>query len=184
MSTDPLETAIFQRDCWEQQANQERRRYERLRGKLNHERLEQMKYVYTGPGGIDPQTPEEAEAGRRAEQQGDVIEQMLIAFHDGGPSAAGINRHIERMTAAARVLIDEVEKAINDEGERISWQGFGAETTFAKAVRARILPESKPDAAVDAVTGMIERFDDIADPAQMAREIVAAVDKARRNGER
>ena len=42
--------------------------------------------------------------------------------------------------------IEKIGKAINDEGEKISWQGFGAETTFAVAVLARLTTPAKPTA--------------------------------------
>ena len=35
---------------------------------------EKFRYVYTGPGGIDPQTPEEAERGRAKEEQDKPLE--------------------------------------------------------------------------------------------------------------
>ena len=46
----------------------------------------------------------------------------------------------------------EWEKAIQDEGDRIGWQGFGAETTFAKAVRARLFPPAVEKTAEERVT--------------------------------
>jgi hypothetical protein len=63
-----------------------------------------------------------------------LVERMLVAFSQHRHKA----RQIDGMTAALNVALDATEKEIQDEGDRISWQGFGAETTFAKAVRARL----------------------------------------------
>lgn len=48
--------------------------------------------------------------------------------------------------------LDEVEDAINREGERTSWQGFGAETSFSVAVRARLTPKPVERVTVGGLT--------------------------------
>ncbi len=69
-----------------------------------------------------------------------VVDRMLSAFDDVamGYCEFTAEARIEAMTAALNVALDAMEKEIQDEGDRISWRGFGAETTFAKAVRARL----------------------------------------------
>ena len=62
---------------------------------------------------------------------------------------AAIAEHVQYSSEAAqepRFTLAEIEAAIQAEGDRISWQGFGAETTFAKAVCARFSP-APPDRA-------------------------------------
>jgi hypothetical protein len=65
------------------------------------------------------------------------------------PVTQGYRLRMANALAAVRPLIEAArdkqwEMAIQDEGDRISWQGFGAETTFAKAVRARLTPTPEP----------------------------------------
>jgi hypothetical protein len=57
---------------------------------------------------------------------------------------AAVRPQIEAAAREGYWKQEDVEKAIQDEGDRISWQGFGAETTFAKAVRARLTPTPEP----------------------------------------
>ena len=66
---------------------------------------------------------------------------------------ASLEEHIASLIPSApqpaqepRYTLDEIAAAIQAEGDRISWQGFGAETTFAKAVCARFSP-APPDRA-------------------------------------
>jgi hypothetical protein len=71
-----------------------------------------------------------------------ILAQAIEAARKAGVQADGFiaNNLAVTVTAAAQVLNDAWEKAIQDEGDKISWQGFGAETTFAKAVRSRLFP--------------------------------------------
>jgi hypothetical protein len=70
----------------------------------------------------------------------------------------------------------EWEKAIQEEGDRISWQGFGAETSFAKAVRARLdrLPEPTLQEKVEKILKNHERR--VTSHVALAAEIVAALE--------
>ena len=77
-----------------------------------------------------------------------------------------------------RYTLDEIAAAIQAEGDRISWQGFGAETTFAKAVCARFSP-APPDRAVEAVKNLFQmRSDQRQFMGRTPEEIVAAVRQA------
>jgi uncharacterized membrane protein YcjF (UPF0283 family) len=164
MSTDPLSEALYQRDKWERQAYQLQRELDKVRGELNHERLEQM--------------------SNKTEQQGDVIERMLdaseVVVGDSWRSYCAEDQANSRkaMTAAARVLLYEALDEIEQTAKVVSL-GCMQVTMLQQRLRARILPASKPDAAVEAVgkvladLGIGYKVDDISD--STLAQIVAAV---------
>ena len=98
---------------------------------------------------------------------------------------ASLEEHIASLIPAApqpaqepRYTLDEIAAAIQAEGDRISWQGFGAETTFAKAVCARFSP-APPDRVVEAVKNLFQmRSDQRQFMGRTPEEIVAAVRQA------
>ena len=80
-----------------------------------------------------------------------------------------------------RFTLDEIEAAIQAEGDRISWPGFGA--MFANAIRVCLSPKP-PVSAVDAVRNLFQmRSDQRQFMGRTPEEIVAAVRQADADGE-
>jgi len=133
---------------------------------------------------------------RKPEQpQGDVIERMHRAYWwRGGTSDYRLVDLGERMTAAAKVLLDEAMGPVTPDEIVTANVEVPQECGLSSIVnhvlrsrRARILP-AKPDAAVEAVRALIDehfatwREDVSAKRRETVEKIVAAVDKARGRG--
>jgi hypothetical protein len=98
------------------------------------------------------------------EPQGDVIERMLRAFNDNW------SKHTweERMAAAAKVLADEALVLVAEYLDTQCGYSTSGQEHACNWIRARLLTESMPDAAVELAQMMM-------DAGHSATSIVAAI---------